>query len=406
METLSSREHTLATDTSVLQTIHRLGKEVILPAAAAVDREARFPHEAMAALRDAKLLSAYVPHAYGGAGYTILELATIAQALGQYCASTAMIWTMHQIQVACIVQHEQGAPFWQNYQRELAARQLLLASITSEVGVGGDIRSSLTSIEEHEQQGYTLTKKSTAISYGAYADGFLATARRNPSATASDQAMVLLRREDCDLTPTGTWDMLGMRGTCSPGFVVTATFPTESILSTSFAEIATQTMVPFSHLLWSSCWHGIATAAFSRARKLLQGKARQQRSTSVPGDARLVEAASLLQTMHATIQASLHEYTSLLHDPQTLAEGTADMGFALRLNQVKVSSSQLVVQIVQQALAICGMAGYSETSPFSVARHLRDAYSAGLMINNDRLDLTNAALLLIHKGDVISPAEL
>jgi acyl-CoA dehydrogenase len=410
----------------LLVKIRHIGEEVIRPAAASVDSEARFPHEAIEALRGERLLAAYIPREYGGLAYAVSELAAIAQTLAQYCSSTAMIWAMHQIQIACIVQHGQSSPFFQTYLREAAAQQLLLASITSEVGVGGDIRSSMAAITPRAEavgtglapvraptndcveansadrvganpNAYTLEKKATTLSYGANADGFLATARRSPDAAPGDQVLVLLRRADTELTQTGTWNTFGMRGTCSPGFDVSSSFPAEHILSTPFADIATQTMVPFSHLLWSACWQGIATDALARARKFLQGKARQQRATSLPGDARLVEAAGLLQLMRSNLHETLREYEQLLQKQENMEENLSDMGFAIKLNNVKTLSSELVVQIVQQALYICGMAGYKEDSPLSVTRHLRDAYSAGLMINNDRLNITNAALLLIHK---------
>jgi acyl-CoA dehydrogenase len=388
----------------LLVKIRHIGEEVIRPAAVAVDAEARFPYEAIEALRKERLLGAYIPREYGGLAYTVSELATIAQTLAQYCSSTAMIWTMHQIQIACIVQHGQSSPFFQAYLHEAASRQLLLASITSEVGVGGDIRSSIAAVMPQPEAdpastpGYMLGKQSPTLSYGAYADGFLATARRSPDAAPADQVLVLLRRADTQLTQTGTWNTFGMRGTCSPSFDITSSFPAEHILTTPFADIATQTMVPFSHLLWSACWQGIATDALARARKFLQSKARQQRVTSLPSDMRLVEASGLLQLLCSNLSATLREYEQLLQDQENRAENLSDMGFVIKLNNIKTHSSELVVQIVQQALYICGMTGYKEDSPFSVTRHLRDAYSAGLMISNDRLYITNAALLLVHKA--------
>ena len=44
-----------------------------------------------------------------------------------------------------------------------------------------------------------------------------------------------------------------------------------------------------------------------------------------------------------------------------------------------------------------GIAGYREDGELSVARHLRDVFSAKLMINNERIYATNAALLLVQK---------
>jgi acyl-CoA dehydrogenase len=43
------------------------------------------------------------------------------------------------------------------------------------------------------------------------------------------------------------------------------------------------------------------------------------------------------------------------------------------------------------------MAGYRTDGTLSLSRHLRDAHSARLMINNDRILATNAALVLVHK---------
>ncbi len=75
------------------------------------------------------------------------------------------------------------------------------------------------------------------------------------------------------------------------------------------------------------------------------------------------------------------------------------MDFALKMNNVKVSSSQLVFQIVQQCLMICGIMGYKNDSKFALGRHLRDAQSAALMVGNDRIFATNASMLLVLKDD-------
>ena len=44
-------------------------------------------------------------------------------------------------------------------------------------------------------------------------------------------------------------------------------------------------------------------------------------------------------------------------------------------------------------MLICGIAGYRNDSKFSLARHLRDAYGAALMVNNDRILKLNATML-------------
>ena len=113
----------------------RVAKDHAAPAADSVDREARFPKEAIDGLRQAKLLSAYVPVELGGGGCTIEDLSAMCFELGQRCANAAMVFAMHQIQVGCLVRHGIGAEPFRAYMRELVEKQLLLASATTEAGV-------------------------------------------------------------------------------------------------------------------------------------------------------------------------------------------------------------------------------------------------------------------------------
>src|SRR5437016_12695734 len=112
-------EHRCEEFDRLLQKAHAVGKEVLAPCAAAVDRDARFPREAFDALRQAKLLSAYVPKEYGGMGLNIVQVVRLCETLGQYCGSAAMIYAMHKIQVACVVHHAQQSAYFGAYLRQL-----------------------------------------------------------------------------------------------------------------------------------------------------------------------------------------------------------------------------------------------------------------------------------------------
>ncbi|HTL40309.1 MAG TPA: acyl-CoA dehydrogenase family protein, partial [Pseudolysinimonas sp.] len=75
-----------------------------------VDAAAGFPHEAMAALAEARLLGASVPVELGGEGLTLTALADIAATLGAACSSTGMIFAMHHSQVLSLTRHLGGSP--------------------------------------------------------------------------------------------------------------------------------------------------------------------------------------------------------------------------------------------------------------------------------------------------------
>ncbi len=380
---------------TLLAAAARVGAEVAAKAAADVDAKARFPFEAVDALKKERLLAAAVPEELGGLGCSISEMARMCAALGQHCASTAMVFAMHQIQVACVARHGLSSPYLRGYLEELAQKQLLIASVTSEVGVGGDTRTSICAVERDGPK-FTLSKDATTISYGEPADDLLVTCRRAPDAPPSDQVLVLLRHSDYRLERTTSWDTLGMRGTCSPGYKLTSSGQVEQIVPGSFADSSSQTMVPFSHVLWSACWLGIASDAASRAGAFVRAEARRKPGTVPAGAVRLAELSAALQSMRANVHSCADECTRLF-EGDDVAGATSSLGFAQKMNQLKTSSSETVVDVVHRALLVCGIMGYKNEGPFSLGRNLRDSHSAALMINNDRIYAKSASLLLVHK---------
>jgi acyl-CoA dehydrogenase len=357
-----------------------------------VDTEASFPAEAVEAMRAEGLLGAWIDRSHGGLGVSVDQIAWACGAIGQRCASSAMVFAMHQIQVASIVRHAGDSAWWNARLREIAATQRLIASATSEVGVGGDLRSSKCALALEGQAG-TLTKQAPVISYGLEADDILATARRAEDSPPGDQQLVLLRRSECVLAQTSRWEALGMRGTCSHGFTLEARFPLEAVVPEAFARIATDTMVPVSHLLWASVWLGVATDAVRRARTFARDDARRTARTS--GNPRLAHLVARLHAFRAVVHDEVREFKARMDDPDTL--GT--MGYAIRVNNLKVNASEALVEIVQGAMLVAGIAGYRTDTPVTLGRNLRDALGAVVMINNDRIVAANASMLLASRED-------
>ena len=100
--------------------------------AAAVDREARFPFEAFAAIREQRLLGMLIPTDLGGDGCRAGDVADVCAILGAACSSTGMIFAMHQVKVACLVRHDRNNAWLRGFLRETAHEQWLLASSTTE----------------------------------------------------------------------------------------------------------------------------------------------------------------------------------------------------------------------------------------------------------------------------------
>ncbi|AGW93784.1 MULTISPECIES: acyl-CoA dehydrogenase family protein [Cupriavidus] len=378
-----------AADPAALLAAARTVAELAARHADQVDRDAVFPEQAMAALREQRLLGALVPPEYGGCGASPETIAAICRILGGGCAATGMIYAMHQIQVACVVDHGIGSAWHEDLLRRLAGEQLLLASATSEESIGGALRTSGCAVNA-DNGALHLLKMAPTISYGAHADGILVTARRHPDAAPSDQVLVCVLKPDYTLECLSGWDTMGMRGTCSNGFRLEARGSVEQVLPVPFGEIAEATMTPFSHIVWAALWTGVAADAVQRAKTLFRGQARARPGVLPPSATRVAEAVATIQLMESRVELAL------IHYRRHRQGGGMSAAFALaaEMNSVKTSVSTLAIEAVQTALLVCGMAGYKQGTPYSLGRHLRDLWSAPLMINNDRI-LTNTANLLL-----------
>jgi acyl-CoA dehydrogenase len=358
--------------------------------AAAVDRDSRFPAEAIAAARAERLLSAAVPREFGGEGAGISDIVDVCYVLGRACASTAMVFAMHQTKVACIARHGRGSAWHQSLMRRMCSEQMLLASSTTEGNRGGDVRNSAAPIEMQDSH-IRLERMATVISYGEAADGVVTTARRSADAASGDQVLVVLLKENYTLERMIGWDALGMRGTCSGGFKLVASGSSEQILPVGYDEIHARTMMPVAHLLWSSVWTGIAAAAIDRARGFVRKASARVEGVVPHGAAHLTRGQATLRMLRSNVAAALQRFEAAGDDPAILE--SIDLQTTLTL--LKVNASELAVAAVMSAMQACGLAGYRNDTEFSLGRHLRDILSAPVMISNDRILANIAAASLL-----------
>jgi acyl-CoA dehydrogenase len=372
----------------------RIGREVAARWADDVDALARFPSEAVDEFRRSGLLAALVPEEVGGAGATLGEASRSVAAVAAHCGSSGMILAMHHIQVAAIVRH--GTPAMQERLYPLlVSGDLLLANANSEAGLAGERRLSNCALEAVDG-GFHLDKHASTVSYGEYADGVLATARRASSSPRNDQVMAVCLPPALHLTPEGEWDTLGLRGTCSRPAHLIADVAAEMVFD-DYPAVFVRTALAYSAVLLSSVWLGLAEGAARRVHASIRAKSKANRSVE-PGGApplaaiRLAELGVQLHQMREVIAGGAQRYERLKDTDEI---GT--MHFSGLMDNVKLSSSTLVLEILQLAMSISGLEGYKNTTPNSLARMLRDANAAPLMVNNDRALQASAQALLIRK---------
>jgi len=370
-----------------------VGAATAAPYADEVDREARFPAEAAAAMRSSGLLGALAPRRLGGGGASLAEVSEAIRALASHCASSALVYAMHQIEVAYLLRHG-DTPELQDLLARVAAGEVLMANGNSEVGLGGDVSRSFCALE-HRDGRVHLEKDVLALSYGEYADAITVTARRDLDAADGDQIMLVCGPDSFSLTPTSTWDTMGLRGTCSSGFRLVADESPGMVLTDPWATVVNQTGLAATTVFLNSVWLGIAEAAAARAHISARTEARRKVGTATPSALRLAEMVVVLRQARAVLAFTTGRIMAAAdRGPEAVAD---DLALTVEMRDLKLSLTTLSADVVLKALAICGLGGYRRDSPTSVDRHVRDVLGGQLMANNNRFYADNAQLLTVLK---------
>ena len=259
-----------------------IASEVAARHAADVDASARFPHETFAALEAARLLSAAVPSELGGAGADMQELSASCMD-----ARTRLRLQRDGPRDAPHPGRVHRAPrprarrISRGYLRELVEKQLLIASVTSEVGVWGDTRSSICARRAPTDGRFKLDKDATTVSLRrSRPTSCWSPCRREPDAPPATRCSCSCTRPTSRSRRPTTWDTMGMRGTCSPGFKLTSTVTGEQIVPGSFADASRRRWCRTRTSCGPRVWLGIAADALSRAAALRPRRGAQERRAS------------------------------------------------------------------------------------------------------------------------------
>ena len=171
-----------------------------------------FPGGSLRAVKAQRLLGI---HGAAGArrreGAWIADVADMCYTLGRACASTGMIFAMHQTKVACLVRHGTGSA-WHRGADAPVVRRTDAARVLDHRGPERRQHPLQRGAVEHATATeISLVRNATVISYGAQADGIVTIARRANDAAASDQVLLAITKDDYTLERAST----GRRSACA-----------------------------------------------------------------------------------------------------------------------------------------------------------------------------------------------
>ena len=269
--------------------------------------------------------------------------------------------------------------------------------MTSEVGTGGDMGRSIAAVTPGGDGRATFEKQAPTVAYGAYADDLLTTLRRTPDAEPGDQVVVLTQREP---GRRSSRPARGTRSACAararPATSSAPSSPPEQVLADAVLDASRP-----SRWCRSRTSSGRTSGSASPpTRSTAPAPSCAPRPSSDP-DAAAADRAAPLAPHERAVAAARRGRTRRCASSSTPRgpgrERLSTMATILRFNNLKIAASEQAPRVCQGAMAVCGIVGYKNDTPFSIGRHLRDTMSASLMVANERIHQTNAGLLLIAK---------
>jgi alkylation response protein AidB-like acyl-CoA dehydrogenase len=361
-----------------------LGRERFAPRAAQYDRDATFPFENYADMRDAGLLKLCVPKQYGGGGADLMTYCMVAAEIGRHCGATALTYNMHVCSTLwtgaladdLTMTGEQRAEH-EGYRKLHFARIVeegkLYAQPFSEGSAAAAGMAPFGTLAAKVEGGWVVNGKKIFASLSGAADyyGTLCTEDR-PDRTLRDTLYLAIPADAPGFSIVGDWDPLGMRGTVSRTLVMKDVFvPDGGQLMPRGVYFQAASRWPHMFATLSPTYMGIAQAAYDFTVQYLRGE--------VPG------TPPVKRRMYPTKQIAVAEMRIKLEQTRAL--------FLRSLSEAKVDPSKderlrcyaAHYTIMENANDLCRLAirtcgGQSMLRSLPLERLYRDSRCGSLML--------------------------
>ncbi len=348
----------------VLAEVRELAQALIAPGAAAIDRDSRFPDEQLSALAQAGALGLLVPCELGGAGAGLVALADVCEAVGGACASTGMVFLMHNVTVATVAGG--GGPSAARLLVEMASGEALGTLAFSERGTGAHFYAPELRAERRDGL-VRVSGRKAFVTSGGHADAMLLLLQGE----GEGLDCYVVGKDAPGVRFEGRWEGLGMRGNSSIAVEFEdVVLDGDALIGEAGggAGLVFGVVAPTFLVGLAAVNVGIAQAALSAALE-------HAKSRRYPDGSALVEVATVQHAL-ANMDIDVRAARALLHEAAHLGDIGAEEAL-VALMEAKVLCTDVAARVTQGALEVCGGQGYTPALP--IERHLRDARAGAVM---------------------------
>ena len=351
---------------AIIIKVEDIAESTIAAHAADVDEKGRFPAESMKALADAGLYGLLVPAELGGMGQGLRTVAVVVDSIAQHCASTAMVFMMHQCGVNCYLAEPEK---FAGVLRDAAAGKHLSTLAFSEKGSRSQFWAPVSKAVA-SGSGVKLSAEKSWVTSAGIADGIVSSCG---SETGPGPAVYLVKKDDPGVTVSGGWNSLGMRGNQSNpvSYNDVPLDPAERLIGVDGKgdDIMLGKALPVFQVCQGAIGAGLAEAACRAACRHITGHGFEHTGTKLSDLPNL--RASLAEMRMETDKARAYLVSVL----DKLESGAPDA--MLHVLAVKATSSEAAVRVTDLAMRACGGAAFSKH--LGLERAFRDARAAIVM---------------------------
>ncbi len=346
--------------------VRRFVDQEIMPIAAEIDAEGRFPMEAYRKMGELGFIGPSACAEYGGAGADLLTTAIIKEEVARGAPGLAMSLNVCSLNFVHTIEALGTPEQKQKYLADVISGQKLASWMLSEPNAGSD-SLALTATARPDGEHYVVNGTKTFITNGYLADYFILICRL-PDTERMDGGLQLILERDLEGLEVGKpFDKMGMR--CSPTsevFLEDVRVPKENLLGVAgegFRDMFRTLNAERS--MGASTSIGMMQACLEICARYV--KERKQFGQPI-GDFQLVQA------MIADMTCNLE--LSRVYCYHTVASAQAGKDINREASIVKLFASRGAVKASSDAVQIHG--GYGFIKDYEVERYYRDAKLAEL----------------------------
>ena len=343
------------------EAVREFAQAVVKPLAVEVDRDHRFPEEAIAGARELDLMGILLPTEYGGAGLDHLAFAICIEEIAMACASTAVIVDVHNS-----VASEPILLFGTDEQKRkwlppMAAGELMGAFALTEPASGSDAASLQTAARRYGDE-YILTGAKVFITNIGRAGVYLVFARTGPDAKAAGVSAFIVPADSAGLRVGSVFSKMGLHGSPTGELILEEVRvpATNRLHEEGKGFTVAMRALDSGRIGISGQALGIAQAALDESTSYLAE--REQFGQPIAG----FQGLRFMVADMATRVLAARQMT--YHAAVLCAAGRA---FTREASMAKLFSTDTAMSVATDAVQLAG--GYGFVSDYPFERHFRDA---------------------------------